>query len=265
MLNDITKGANKRWEILGFSDCSGEDNLNTRLRTARASSIFNLLPLPAKKQVDSVRGEQVGACITGNRTKVQRSVNRAVLVLHKVTNVDIPPEKVPPSKWPKPKPKAPPTADCVKSERDALALAHPLALEMAARALAFLNEPSSRAKSALLKRYFGDDSVSTELRATVAYRRILGGLRSSVKYQCEHKSDTIPSRFCGATTHAYVWPIVGFRIHICEYGFKHGDKVLANTLVHEAAHMFAFEFFHPATDKIADFAEKVHSRLGPVR
>jgi hypothetical protein len=69
-----------RWEILGLSDCQGNEGTNTRLRRQRAEAIFASLPPGAQRTVTSRDAAPVDECMTGNETEAARTMNRSVLI-----------------------------------------------------------------------------------------------------------------------------------------------------------------------------------------
>jgi hypothetical protein len=87
----LMKGSNVQWAIRGISDCSGSRDLNEGIRRARAEAVYNLLPADARKHVVSRESVPLYECITGNQRKVDRTVNRSVLIEQVGPTVDIDP------------------------------------------------------------------------------------------------------------------------------------------------------------------------------
>jgi hypothetical protein len=74
----LTTRTEVRWEILGFTDCHGEEGLNEALRRQRAQAIYDKLPAGAKAQIGNVDGAPISQCITDNTTEADRTQNRSV-------------------------------------------------------------------------------------------------------------------------------------------------------------------------------------------
>jgi hypothetical protein len=232
-----------RWTMVGLSDCHGTEPSNLSLRKGRADAVRDALPKTASAHIASTAGAPLGDCITDNTTPSDRAWNRSVLIALESRMVTFEPTDIK-GKRPVPKPRAQPTAGCSLVEQDEIAHAHPIAADMAKKALAVLGRSPTTDIERLLKRYFNDASTSTYLHVTAGFRRILSGLGSSVKIECEHTGSLFYDHFCRSSpttvTTAYVRPIFGFRVHMCEAGFGGGDLALARTLVHEFSHMFDF-------------------------
>jgi hypothetical protein len=133
LINALSK-AGSQWEIVGLSDCHGDDTLNTSIRQQRADAVR--AALPAAAHVVSSSGAKLHDCITGNDNRTARQWNRAVLVRQTVTPVDFPGEVL---EVKDPAEKAN-TEDCDKPQRDALARALPLAKKMVRAALDALDD-----------------------------------------------------------------------------------------------------------------------------
>jgi hypothetical protein len=80
LIAHIGRGAGDLWEILGFTDCEGEDRRNDALRLERANEIAGLLPPALHASVPIVAGAPVTQCIGSNASEADRSRNRAVLI-----------------------------------------------------------------------------------------------------------------------------------------------------------------------------------------
>jgi len=79
---------NIRWQILGFSDCHGSDNVNTLVRWERAIAVNNALPSLARKKIDGFKAAPLNQCIAGNETEESRRFNRSVLIQQVITEYD---------------------------------------------------------------------------------------------------------------------------------------------------------------------------------
>jgi len=69
-----------RWEILGFTDCHGAESDNLNLRTARATSLYLVMPPHAQSQVDTYQAAPIDQCVRSNTTEEGRSLNRSALI-----------------------------------------------------------------------------------------------------------------------------------------------------------------------------------------
>jgi hypothetical protein len=87
----LMKSTNVQWKIQGISDCSGSTGLNEGIRRARAEAVYHLLPEDARKHVVSREAVPLYDCITGNQRRVDRTVNRSVLIEQVGRKVDIDP------------------------------------------------------------------------------------------------------------------------------------------------------------------------------
>lgn len=82
------------WEILGFSDCQGNEALNASLRIARATALYLALPDDAKAQVETYGGAPLTDCMRNNSTEENRSLNRSAIIRQKTTNYEFDPETI---------------------------------------------------------------------------------------------------------------------------------------------------------------------------
>jgi uncharacterized protein DUF4157 len=71
----------ERWELVGFSDCSGAEAINDKLRHQRATAIYALLPPSVRGRV-TVHAAPPGEYMTGNENPLKRSWNRSVIIRH---------------------------------------------------------------------------------------------------------------------------------------------------------------------------------------
>lgn len=88
----MSADVDRRWRILGFSDCHGVDRENELLRSKRAFAINNLLPRDAQKQVDGVEPAPLSVCVDDNKTENGRRNNRSVVILQTIALVVFGPE-----------------------------------------------------------------------------------------------------------------------------------------------------------------------------
>jgi len=231
--------ANTKWEVIGLSDCHGQEGLNTSLRLDRADAVRAALPAAAAAQVTGTRGASLYDCITDNTSRDDRAWNRAALIALESRSVVFPDEKIEGTR-PVPKPVTQPTSDCPPSSQAEIAASKPIAIAMAEKALVLLGSATPAADRLLMK-YFNDSSTSTYMHVLAGFRATLSGLRSSVTIECERKGSWFYDHFCASSstsvTLAYVRP-VGFNVHLCEAAFGRGDLDLGRTLLHEFSHMF---------------------------
>jgi outer membrane protein OmpA-like peptidoglycan-associated protein len=231
--------ASSQWEVIGLSDCHGEEAINTSLRQERADAVRAALPAAAAAQVTGTRAASLYDCVTDNTSRDDRAWNRSVLIALESRTEVFPDEKIEGTR-PVPKPVAQPTSDCPPSSKSEIAAAKPIAVAMAEKALVVLGS-STPTTDRLLRKYFNDSSVSTYMHVRSGFLSTLSGLRTSVTIECERKGSWFYDHFCASSstsvTTAYVRPL-GFRVHLCEAAFGSGDLDLARTLVHEFSHMF---------------------------
>jgi len=221
-------------EIIGYSDCTGVEKRNDYLRKRRAKKVFQLLD-NARARVTSYSAAPENEYLIDNASSYGRAVNRGVAI-HFSRTFSYEPDIIEVKKQkPKPKPKTKPekvdTADCNKSQIDALARAKALAKKMVRAALGEVDN------EILMKKYFGKDAMSHRNHIRQNFVSILNGLKWGPTFECE-ESD---SWWCDGAV-ARVLPIIGLNIHICPAAIAKGDDYLARTLVHEAGHGFAFIF-----------------------
>jgi outer membrane protein OmpA-like peptidoglycan-associated protein len=223
-----------RLSILGLDDCVGSREKRERLRKDRARSVRDLLGADAKARVAVADAAPVDEYTDANTDPGGRAMNRSVLVAFR-QDIDFEPVDATPP--PRPKPPARPTVDCEQSQSDELAEAYPVAVAMVDHALRSLPGADSTDPmvKALLRKYFNDDGVSTHIHVRAGFLRIQRGLKTDFTFECEQNG-----WMCDGTTYAYVWPVVGWRVHMCKYAFGKGPVDLASTIVHETSHKFDF-------------------------
>lgn len=83
-----------RWEIVGFTDCEGGVEGNTRLRQERAHAAFAALPVAAKARIDQAVAAPMSDCVASNDTESNRKFNRSVVFRRTVSSVTLPPENI---------------------------------------------------------------------------------------------------------------------------------------------------------------------------
>jgi hypothetical protein len=215
------------WKIWGLSDCHGTERLNTTLREKRAASIRAALPAAAATHIVETSGASLEDCITDNENMIAREWNRSVLITPTKRQQDFPPETID-VKSPLEKPD---TEDCDKNQLDALARAFPTAKKMVRASLSVLDDDN------LMKKYFGKDAHAHRFHIKKNFVEILNGLDIGPTFECE-KAD---SWWCDGAV-ARVLPILGENIHICPSAIARGNDYLARTIVHEAAHRYAWIF-----------------------
>lgn len=81
--------SNVQWNLHGLSDCSGKQGRNLGLRKARAQAVYMALPPEARKKIVSIDATPFTDCITGNRRKLDRTLNRAVVIEQTGRSVDV--------------------------------------------------------------------------------------------------------------------------------------------------------------------------------
>lgn len=81
----MVTNTNIHWEVLGFSDCPGEEETNELLRWERAIAVNNVLPQLARNQVDGFRAAPLNDCISNNADEQSRSYNRSAFIRQKST------------------------------------------------------------------------------------------------------------------------------------------------------------------------------------
>ena len=224
---------NRTWTILGVTDCQGSEELNTQLRVERATSLYLALPPDARARVNGYGGAATSNCINDNTTEENRILNRSALIKLASESLDFEPEHVVGHL-------APPTNDCNIDQRAELASTLPLARSMVNHALSVMGRSPTPAIRAMLRKYFNDDSVSTQMHVIAGLQRLQRGLRTTVTYECENPGSFMYETFCGGST-AYVWKQpLGIDIHLCAAAFGRSNSALAETLIHENSHMFDF-------------------------
>lgn len=86
---DSLRGGTDAWDILGFTDCQGEEGLNAALRRQRADNVFALLPAASQAHI----GQHVAAgdeeCVASNETEEGRALNRSAVFQLVKSEIDV--------------------------------------------------------------------------------------------------------------------------------------------------------------------------------
>jgi len=228
MIQTITKPGSK-WQLLGLSDCHGTEQLNLSLRQQRAAAVRAALPPTTAAHIVGASGASLEECITDDSTRHHRAWNRAVLITAEESEINFEPDEI---EGRRPVVQEADTKGCDQNQQDALTRARALARRMIQAAFVAIND-----ESPLLMKYFGKDALDHRLHIKQNFSAISNGLKGDPTFQCE-KAD---SWWCDGAV-ARVLPIVGENIHICPSAITNGDDYLARTVVHEAAHRFAWIF-----------------------
>jgi len=228
MIQTITKPGSK-WQLLGLSDCHGTEQLNLSLRQQRAAAVRAALPPTTAAHIVGASGASLEECITDDSTRHHRAWNRAVLITAEESEINFEPDEI---EGRRPVVQEADTKGCDQNQQDALTRALALARRMIQAAFVAIND-----ESPLLMKYFGKDALDHRLHIKQNFSAISNGLKGDPTFQCE-KAD---SWWCDGAV-ARVLPIVGENIHICPSAITNGDDYLARTVVHEAAHRFAWIF-----------------------
>jgi outer membrane protein OmpA-like peptidoglycan-associated protein len=222
-------------EIRGYSDCTGVERHNEFLRKRRATKIFQLLNKSRSRVISYIAAPSTDYLV-GNEDAGSRAINRGVAIRFS-RSFAYPPDtiEVDKPKPPKPKPKTPietpGTQDCDTQQVEALARGFTLAKKMVHAALGEFDN------DALLEKYFGKDALAHRYHIEANFVEISSGLNWDPTFECEEAG----SFWCKGAV-ARTVPVVGWHIHICPSAIAKGDDYLARTIVHEAAHAFAFLF-----------------------
>jgi outer membrane protein OmpA-like peptidoglycan-associated protein len=224
-------GSTDHWEILGFTDCEGATDGNTRLRQDRANAARAALPAAAQALIDRAVGASVSDCVASNDSEENRSFNRSVVFRRTSSTITMTDENITVS----PPPLTTPTQDCTASNNSEIAFALPIARNMVSHAIDVLGRPSSTAVDDMLDKYFNDHSASTYLHVLSGYRN-LSSIAGSFTIECEQPGSFMYDHFCGGI-YAYVWSH-GANVHLCGAAFGRSAVDLAETIVHESSHKF---------------------------
>lgn len=233
-LSRFENDSSYRLEVVGYDDCRGSARQHLHLRKGRASRVGALLGPAAKARTGSIGPAPPGAYVTSNESVGSRAQNRGVIIRHH-QEMGFAPDVVKSTK----RRTTPPTEDCNARQREELKNALPLAKAMVDNALSRLYGPVDAKTKVMLRKYFSDDSWKTKRGFIAGLKRIKSGLATSVEYECENPGSFMYDYFCdGATAYVRAW--VGMSIHLCAAAFGRSNAALAETIIHEASHMFDF-------------------------
>ncbi|WP_445456148.1 eCIS core domain-containing protein [Flavobacterium sp. HNIBRBA15423] len=93
-VSDLITNTHLTWEILGFTDCQGDEALNSNLRTLRATEFYFALPEAARAQVETYGAAPSSSCMRTNSTEANRKLNRSAIIRLKTTRYDFEEETV---------------------------------------------------------------------------------------------------------------------------------------------------------------------------
>ncbi len=93
-VRDMETNTQLTWEILGFTDCQGDEGVNSNLRTLRATEFYFALPEAARGQIETYSGAPSTNCMRNNSTEANRKLNRSALIRLKRTRYEFEDETV---------------------------------------------------------------------------------------------------------------------------------------------------------------------------
>lgn len=79
-LAQMAANTNMSWEILGFTDCRGDESLNRTLRHSRAEALRGAMPRQHRAQLDQVSAASLADCLSDDTSEEGRALNRSALV-----------------------------------------------------------------------------------------------------------------------------------------------------------------------------------------
>ena len=224
---------NSKWRIEGFSDCQGNEKLNTSLRDKRASAVQAILPDPLKAAITSASGAVVSDCITENSTAAERTMNRSVAIILEERTYEFEGDTI----EDRLERKEPDTSGCSETQRKRLAIAFPLARRIGEKAKAAISAMKRGSPDeALLKKFFGSRAFEERWHIDQGYTAALKALKSDPTYKCV-ATGTDP---CTGGTVGFVGAhaiIFGNPTVVCESAFLDDNIELADTILHEASHL----------------------------
>src|SRR5262245_17135565 len=171
-------------DVLGLDDCVGPTAGREKLRGKRAQNVLALLGPSAQSRVRFAGAAPPDQFTADDRTEVGRARNRGVLIQFNQT-LDMKDTTVT-GKRPK---SNRPMHECDDKQEEALHRAHPMAVDMAERALAALapyphpkltgidREVFTNQVEVLLKKYFNDASDRTRRAVKDGFVRTIRGLK----------------------------------------------------------------------------------------
>jgi hypothetical protein len=229
-----------QWEIIGLSDCHGDEPLNTGLRKQRADAVRAFLPPSLAPSISATSGAALNDCMTDNGNAVARQWNRAALITPISREVQFDADEIQ-GKRPVPKPIDPDVVDCTAAQKKAIAQAQPIAKDMLQVALLRIRDQTDPEIKSLLRAYFGDDSKTTFEHVHDGLLTTLSGL-SDLTVECESKGSWFYDHFCkegNVVTQGYTRNrVAALHIHLCEAVFTHPDIDIAETIIHESSHLY---------------------------
>jgi outer membrane protein OmpA-like peptidoglycan-associated protein len=95
-VGQMESNLNTRWEILGFSDCTGGRSTNEEIRAQRARAVHETLPPRARSQVDAVEAAPMVRCMDSDANEEGRVHNRSAFIRQTVTSYEFEPEEIKP-------------------------------------------------------------------------------------------------------------------------------------------------------------------------
>lgn len=249
------------WELIGLTDCEGEEKRNSPLRQRRAQSVFDALPAAVKPQIDAVEGAIAGDCVRDNATPADRTLNRSVLfkLTHYVADLSAQTNPVPATPTPEVD-----TKDCPDPDkRHKLALAFRFAKMMVDKAVALIDRMKPGTPEAqLLVKYFGADALASKNKIRRTYRLLQRDWNPDLTLRCEtaddrDKTGTVMGKSvvvegdCHSGTEGFtgVVPLItGGHVGsllICDSAFTTSvlpETNLPETILHEISHALQWTF-----------------------
>jgi outer membrane protein OmpA-like peptidoglycan-associated protein len=250
---DMVRKNGSKWDIIGFSDCAGEDGANLALRQRRADSLKAVIPRDLQAQIVSATPAAVINCVTDNTNAADRTLNRsAALVISQSTVTVTKPMDV----TDRLKRKAPRTSGCTPAQIDRMAVAWPLAEKMARNAMSIISYMTKGSpEEALFRLFFGPDAFANRWTIKRRYNNALRGFSSNPVYYCMKKGDpaSAPDYYsftdfvldrysnpCDGTVDAMTGAkalATGSPIVLCDRVWADPDNIeLAGTMLHEETH-----------------------------
>jgi hypothetical protein len=92
-LLQMAASSNLRWEILGYTDCTGSETVNRDLRQRRADAVFSLLPAQMRARVQGAASAPLEDCVAGSASENDRALNRSALIRLVSTEIAFEPEE----------------------------------------------------------------------------------------------------------------------------------------------------------------------------
>jgi outer membrane protein OmpA-like peptidoglycan-associated protein len=269
------------WNLVGFTDCQGDEKLNTTLREQRAKAVFNILPPSVQAQIDSVEGAHISQCVRDNTTPAARTLNRSVLLQLVSYTADFSSETNEIPLTPSPDVD---TKDCSQDKHDKVALAFRFARMMVDKAISVIDHmEKGTPEEALLLKYFGKDAWDSRDKIRRTYRRMQRDWNPNLTFRCETGDDkdktvTIAGKQytaegdCHSGTEGLtgVIPLVSGghvgSILVCDSAFTTNilpETDLPETILHEISHASEWTFDNGYCDRAngcsLDTDEAIHN------